>query len=94
MRKILFTLLAVGAMLTAIPAASLAHGGDHHQGDRHREREHQREHHQARHHDRIQHEWFGEHDGIGRDVGMFVRDATLTLTAAGAVWTRVGLINS
>jgi hypothetical protein len=69
MRKILFTLLAVGAMLVAIPAASLAHGGDHHQGDRHREREHQREHHHARDHDRIRHEHFGRHDGFRSNVG-------------------------
>jgi hypothetical protein len=69
MRKILFTLLAVGAMLAAIPAASLAHGGDHHQGDRHREREHQREHRHARHDDRIQHERFGRHDDIGQAAG-------------------------
>jgi hypothetical protein len=69
MRKILFTLLAVGAMLAAIPAASLAHGGDHHQGDRHREREHQREHRHARHDDWIQHERFGGHDGIGQAAG-------------------------
>jgi Ni/Co efflux regulator RcnB len=68
MRKILFTLLAVGAMLVAIPAASLAHGGDHHQGDRHREREHQRDHRHARDHDRIRHEHFGRHDGF-RTVG-------------------------
>ena len=69
MRKILFTLLAVGAMLAAIPAASLAHGGDHHQGDRHHEREHQRQHRHARHDDRIQHERFGDHDGIGQAAG-------------------------
>jgi hypothetical protein len=69
MRKILFTLLAVGAMLAAIPAASLAHGGDHHQGDRHRDREHQRELGHARHDVRIQHERFGGRDGISHDVG-------------------------
>jgi hypothetical protein len=69
MRKSLFTLLALGAMLAAIPAASLAHGGDHQRGDRHREREHQREHRQAQQRDRFQHERFGRRDGIGRDVG-------------------------
>jgi hypothetical protein len=65
MRKFLFTLLAVGALLAAVPAASLAHGGDHHQGDRHREREHR----QSQHQDRFQHERFGRRDGIGHDVG-------------------------
>jgi hypothetical protein len=165
MRKILFTLLAVGAMLAAIPAASLAHGGDHPRGDRHREREHQREHRHARDHDRIRHERFGGQDGLRHDAGtvssfasgqltirlndgssvtaainrftevecetpefmrpadhgpdgsgsgssggpgddtgqgqctmikpgMVVRDATLTLTGFGAVWTRVDLIDS
>ena len=69
MRKILFTLLVVGAMLVAIPAASLAQGGDHHQGDRHREREHQRDHRHARDHDRIRHEHFGRHDGFRNNVG-------------------------
>ena len=69
MRKILFTLLAVGAMLAAIPAASLAHGGDHQRGDRHREREHQREHRHARDHDRIRHERFGGRDGLRHDAG-------------------------
>jgi hypothetical protein len=74
MRKILFTLLAVGAMLAAIPAASIAHGGDHHQGDRHREREH------ARHHDRRHHERFGGQDGIGRDAGTVASFANGRLT--------------
>jgi hypothetical protein len=69
MRKILFTLLAVGAVLAAIPAVSGAHGGDHHRGDRHREPEHLREHRQAGHHDRIQHERFGGRDGIRHDTG-------------------------
>lgn len=80
MRKILFTLLAVGAMLAAIPAASLAHGGDHHQGDRHREREHQRQHRHARHDDRIQHERFGDHDGIGQAAGTVSAFASGRLT--------------
>jgi hypothetical protein len=80
MRKILFTLLAVGAMLAALPAASLAHGGDHHRGDRHREREHQREHRHARHHDRIQHERVGGRDGIGREVGTVASSADGRLT--------------
>jgi hypothetical protein len=65
MRKFLFTLLAVGALLAALPAASLAHGDEHHQGDRHREREHR----QSQHDDRFAHERFGERDGIGHDVG-------------------------
>jgi hypothetical protein len=63
MRKFLFTLLAVGAMIAAVPAASLAHGGDHHVGDRHRE------HHHGRHHDRVRHERFGGQDGVHHDVG-------------------------
>jgi hypothetical protein len=83
MRKTLYTLLAVGAMLAAIPAASIAHGGDHQRGDRHRDREHQREHHHARHHDRIQHERFGGHDGIGQDAG------TVTSFAAGRLTIRL-----
>jgi hypothetical protein len=65
MRKILFTLLALGALLTAIPAASLAHGADHHRGDRDRGREHRH----ARHDDRIQHERFGGRDDIRHDAG-------------------------
>ena len=69
MRKILFTLLVVGAMLAAIPAASLAHAGDHPRGDRHREREHQREHRHARDHDRIRHERFGGQDGLRHNAG-------------------------
>ena len=80
MRKFLFTLLAVGALLAAIPAASLAHGGDHHRGDRHREREHQRDHRHARHHDRIQHERFGGQDGIGHDAGTVATFANGRLT--------------
>ena len=60
MRRILFTLLAVGAMVAAVPAASLAGGGHHHQGDRHREREHRREHRPGHHHNvQIRHERFG-----------------------------------
>jgi hypothetical protein len=80
MRKILFTLLAVGAMLAAIPAASVAHGGDHQRGDRHREREHQREHRHARHHDRILHERFGGQDGIGHEAGTIAAFAAGRLT--------------
>jgi hypothetical protein len=93
MRKILFTLLAVGAMLAVIPAASIAHGGDHQRGDRHREREHQREHRHARHHDRIQHERFGGQDGMRHNAGTVssFADGRLTIrlndgsTVSGAV---------
>jgi hypothetical protein len=63
MRKFLFTLLAIGAMVAAVPAASLAHGGDHHVGDRHRE------HHHGRHHDRVRHERFGGQNGFHHNVG-------------------------
>jgi hypothetical protein len=78
MRKILFTLLAGGALLAAIPAASVAHGGDHQRGDRHRDGEHQREH--ARHHDRSQHERFGGRDGVGHDAGTVASFANGRLT--------------
>jgi hypothetical protein len=80
MRKILFTLLAVGAVLAAIPAASIALGGDHHRGDRHREREHQREHRQARHHDRVRHEHFGGQNGVHREAGTVSSSANGRLT--------------
>jgi hypothetical protein len=57
----LFTLLAAGAMLAAVPAASVALGGHDHRGggDRHREREHRREHRPGHHRARIRHERFG-----------------------------------
>jgi hypothetical protein len=53
MRKILFTMLAAGALLAAVPVVSVAHDGEHR--DRHRERE--------RHHLRIHHE---RPEGIAR----------------------------
>jgi hypothetical protein len=63
MRRILFTLLTVGALMAVIPAASLAHEG-HHRGDRHREREHRHGH----HHGQIRQEHFG--GALHRDAGV------------------------
>jgi hypothetical protein len=74
MRRILFTLLTVGALMAVIPAASLAHDG-HHRGDRHREREHRHGHHRAQ----IRHEHFG--GAVHRDVGVVTSfvDGRLTI---------------
>ena len=83
MRKILFTLLAVGALLAVIPATSLAVGGDHHRGDRHHEPEHRGEHHGGRHHDGARHERFHgtRHAGLAGNAGRVASftDGTLTI---------------
>ena len=78
MRRILLTLFAAGAVLGAVPAVSLAGGGDHHRGDRHREREHQRRHDHAR----LHHERFGQVVGkhAGGDVGTVLSFAGGRLT--------------
>ena len=70
MRRILFTLLVAGAMLVAIPAASVADRGGHERGDRHHEREHRREHRHRHHHVGIRHERFGSAArSAGRQAG-------------------------
>jgi hypothetical protein len=55
MRRILFTLLASGALFAAVPAVSLAHSGHH-----------QRSHHRTVRHHRIRHEHFA---GAGPTAG-------------------------
>jgi hypothetical protein len=75
MRRILFTAVACGAMLGAVPAVSLAHGGsDHHDRDR------------AAHHARVRHEQFRgvSRNDVTQNAGTVAAFAngTLTITLA------------